>query len=411
MKKPLQVIHVEDCFEDSEMVQMMLKAAGLDCEIHRVETRDELVEVLQKSNCDIILSDCSLPHFHGLEALQIARVINPEIPFIFVSGTLGEETAIQSLQNGATDYVLKHRLSRLIPAVRRALAETEDRKARRVMEGQLRQARKLETIGTLAGGLAHDFRNLLQIMKLSIELLPLIAEDPKEVIQIAKQLDKTTDRGYDMMQELLVFAQKTDANLLPVDMAAQIRDTVQMLRTSLPTNVSLSLQLEGDMPPALADAGQSDRMLTNLIMNARDALPEGGEIAVSTDLVRFDRIHSHSWQIKDLPYLRVKISDNGTGMDDATQSRIFEPFFTTKAEGKGTGLGLSVVFGLMEAHQGFIDLQSKVGEGTTFSLFFPLPPGTTVAPERIQAISPVRLLGKTTQPEAKAHDNSTKLKV
>src|ERR1700733_4295942 len=109
MKKPLHVIHVEDCFEDSEMVHLMLQAAGLECKIHRVETREELVAILQQATCDIILSDCSLPRFHGLEALQIAHAMNPEIPFIFVSGTLGEETAIQSLQNGATDYVLKHR--------------------------------------------------------------------------------------------------------------------------------------------------------------------------------------------------------------------------------------------------------------------------------------------------------------
>jgi signal transduction histidine kinase len=135
-------------------------------------------------------------------------------------------------------------------------------------------------------------------------------------------------------------------------------------------------------------------------MNARDALPEGGEIVVSTDVIQFDDIPANSWQINDVPYLRVMVSDNGTGMDEMTQCRIFEPFFTTKSEGKGTGLGLSVVFGLMEVHQGFIDLHSQVGEGTTFSLFFPLSPGTNAAPDRIQAISPLRLLGKTTQAEA-----------
>jgi signal transduction histidine kinase len=203
-----------------------------------------------------------------------------------------------------------------------------------------------------------------------------------------------------MMQELLVFAQKTEARLSPVDITAQIKETAQLLQASLPANVSLSLQqLEEDMPPILADATQLDRILTNLILNARDALPEGGEITISTDLVRFDHLHESSWQINDVPYLRVNISDNGMGMDETTQSRICEPFFTTKPPEKGTGLGLSVVFGLMESHQGFIDLYSQVGEGTTFSLFFPLSPETNVAPERIQAIFPIRLLGKTTQAE------------
>jgi len=398
MKKPLHVIHIEDSPEDCELIRHMLQAAGIGCEVVRIETREQFTKALQESECDLILSDCNLPHFDGLEALQMARAIKPEVPFIFVSGTIGEEAAIKSLQNGATDYVLKHRLSRFLPAVRRALNEVEDRNARRVVEGQLRQARKLETIGTLAGGLAHDFRNLLQTMKLNINLLSMVANEPEQVIHVAEQLNKTTDRGYGMMQELLVFARKTEGRLLPVDITAQIKETAQFLQASLPANVSLSLQrLEEDLPPILADGIQLDRMLSNLIINARDAMPQGGEITISTDLVRFDHIHASSWQLNDAPYLRVQISDTGMGMDEATQYHVFEPFYTTKAPEKGTGLGLSVVFGLMESHQGFIDLQSEVGKGTTFSLFFPLPPGTNVAPDRIQSISPIQLLGKTTQ--------------
>jgi len=400
VKQALSVIHIEDSVEDSELVRQMLENDGLECEFQRVETRDQLVEALRQSGANLILSDCTLPGFRGLEALQIARATKPEIPFIFVSGTLGEETAIKSLHDGATDYVLKQRLSRLVPAVRRALTEAEGRTARKAMEAQLRQARKLETIGTLVGGLVHDFRNLLQVQNLSINLLSLVVNEPEQVLQVAKQLQKTTERGRSMMQELLVFARKTETHLCPVDIAAQISEMTQVLQISLPGTVSLSLELEEDMPPVMADAGQLDRVLTNLILNARDALPQGGDIVVSTDLVRFDRIHADSWQIKDVPYFRVRISDNGTGMDEATQSRIFEPFFTTKSDGNGTGLGLPVVFGLMEAHQGFIYLQSQVGEGTTFSLFFPLSPEANVAPERIQVISPIRLLGKTTQPEA-----------
>ena len=395
MKTSINVVHIEDSREDSELVHLMLLAAGLECKIQRVETREHLVETLQQTKCDLILSDCTLPHFHGLEALYVARAMKPEIPFIFISGTIGEETAIKSLHNGATDYVLKQRLSRLVPAVRRALTEAEDRIARNALEGQLRQARKLETIGTLVGGIAHDFRNLLQIQRLSIDLLPMVANEPNEVLHIADQLAKSTNRGCDMMQELLVFARKTEANFAPIAMAAQIVELAQVLQSCLPGNISLALDLEEDLPPVLADGGQVDRILTNLIVNARDAMPQGGKIVVSTDVVRFDQVHANTWQIKNTAYLRVRISDNGTGMDEETQSHIFEPFFTTKPEGKGTGLGLSVVFGLMESHQGFIDLQSQVGDGSTFSLFFPMPPGANVALEGIQTVTPVRLLGKT----------------
>jgi two-component system cell cycle sensor histidine kinase/response regulator CckA len=402
MKKSLHVIHIEDSFIDSALVQQLLQEDGLTCEIQRIETREQLVEALKQTKCDLILSDCTLPQFHGLEALEIAHTIRPDIPFIFISGTIGEETAIKSLQNGATDYVLKQRLSRLVPAVRRALTEADGRRLRDSMQTQLRQARKLETIGTLAGGLAHDFRNVLQVLKMSIALLPLKAHDPDQIIHLAAQLDKAAERGYDMMQELLVFARQTEAHLIAVDMGQQIESTAQMLRNALSDNVSLVLSLEENLPSISADRGQVDRMLTNLILNARDALPLGGDIAIYTDLIRFDRMPANSWQMKDAPYLRVRVSDNGTGMDEATQSRIFEPFFTTKPAGKGTGLGLSVVFGLIEAHQGFIDLQSQIDEGTIFSLFFPLATGALVDPEKVEVISPTRLLGKTAESETSA---------
>jgi two-component system cell cycle sensor histidine kinase/response regulator CckA len=403
MKQPLQIIHIEDSIGDYELVMNLLQSEGLACNIQRVETREQLVNALKQSRCDLILSDCTLPQFHGLEALEVARTLEPEIPFIFVSGTIGEETAIKSLQNGATDYVLKQRLSRLLPAVQRALKEAEGRRARLTMESQLRQARKLETIGTLAGGLAHDFRNLLQVLKMGIAMLPLKADDPEAVNQIAGQLDRATDRGCNLMNELLVFARKTDAHLVPVNMAALIGEIMQLLRPTLPGSINLSLHLEENLPDISADSSQLDRILTNLIMNARDALPNGGTLTVSSDVIRFDQSRANPWLLKDSPYLRVMISDTGSGMDEATQTRIFEPFFTTKPLGKGTGLGLSVVFGLMEAHHGFIDLESEVGKGTTFSLFFPLPEkeGKAVS-ERIHLISPTRLLGKLTQSNASA---------
>jgi two-component system cell cycle sensor histidine kinase/response regulator CckA len=395
MSKQLQVIHIEDSIDDSALVQSLLEEDGLTCDVFRVDTRDDLVDALQNLKCDLILSDCSLPQFHGLEALEIARAKTPNVPFIFVSGTIGEETAIKSLQNGATDYVLKQRLSRLGPAVRRALIEAEGRLIRNVMEAQLRQSRKLEAIGTSVGGLAHDFRNLLQALRMGIEMLPLDVNNPEAVLQIAERLKRASDRGCHMIEELLLFARKADTNLVAVDVAPQIRETMDILQACLPANVSLDLHLEKNLPPILADSAQLDRILTNLVMNARDAMPEGGKIMVSTDIVQFDRIPSDSWRIKNVPYLRLMISDTGVGMDEAIQSKIFEPFFTTKTAGKGTGLGLSVVFGLMQAHQGFIDLESKAGEGTTFSLFFPLHPEGKIVPERVHAIAPIRLLGQT----------------
>jgi signal transduction histidine kinase len=393
MSQALKVIHVEDSEDDSFLVEQMLKREGFACEISRVETREQLINALCQPKWNLILSDCTLPRFHGLEALEVARATRPEIPFIFVSGTIGEETAINSLQNGATDYVLKHRLTRLAPAIRRALSEAQGRTAREALETQLVQSQKLEALGTSVGGLAHDFRNLLQVLSMSIELLQMEANDPQVVMELAQRMKKATDQGRGMVEELLHFARKTETRLDPVDIARQIKHTVRTQQSCLPGDIALSLHLDEDLPAVLADAGHIDRILTNLIVNARDALPNGGSIMISTDVIRFDRIPADTWQIKDAPYLRVIVSDTGTGIDEATQARIFEPFFTTKPAGKGTGLGLSVVFGLIEAHHGFIDMESKVGEGTTFSLFFPLPEDATA--ERVHLIAPIRLLGKT----------------
>ena len=393
MKPPLQVIHLEDSALDSEVVCSILQSSELICDLHRVETREQFASALREVPCDLILSDCSLPQFDGLEALELARAMKPKVPFIFVSGTIGEEAAIDSLQNGATDYVLKHRLSRLAPAIRRAIAEAEGRHLRQSMEASLHQAQKLAGIGTSVGAVAHDIRNLLLALKLNSSLLPSRTNDPEAILKIAQRLDTTIDRGCQMMQELLVFARRTETRLVPLDLAAQVRETSHFLQASLPSNINLHFQQMNDLPTIMADSGQVDRILTNLIVNARDAMPEGGKIVISADVIRFDPIPVNSWKIQETPYLRLKISDNGAGIDETTQARIFEPFFTTKQEGKGTGLGLSVVLGLMEAHHGFVNLQSKLREGTTFSLFFPVAHADKAVTDPMEVVLPIRLLG------------------
>lgn len=380
---PLHILHIEDSQDDSELVHRMLQKEGFDNEIHRVETREQLFEALEHSSYDLILSDCTLPQFSGFQALEIAYALKPHIPFIFVSGTMGEETAIKSLQDGATDYVLKHRLSRLVPAVSRALAEARERAMLRAMKTRLHHARRLEAIGTLAGGLAHDFNNLLQILKAHIALLSEEFDRPDQVIKIAETLDKVTDRGSELMQELLVFARKTDARFTSIDIAMLIHEVAEAHKVWLPENIHLTLQLEKELPPIFVDPSQIDRMLTNLILNAKDAMPKGGTITLSAEVIHFDSVFSHSWPSDDDSYLCLKVSDTGIGMDESTRLQVFEPFFTTKSFERGIGLGLSVVFGLMQVHNGFIDIQSKPGEGTTISLFFPLPQSSKKAAQRI----------------------------
>ncbi|HEX4141843.1 MAG TPA: ATP-binding protein, partial [Candidatus Methylacidiphilales bacterium] len=237
---------------------------------------------------------------------------------------------------------------------------------------ELRKSRKLGIVATQAGGLVHDFKNLLQVLKLNIAMLPNCASEPERLLQLAQRLDKATDRGCEMMRDFLVLAGTTEAKLVPVDFVEQIKNTLDLILPSLPSTVEVHLGFASDLPLVLADSGLLDRVLVNLVKNAGDAMPQGGTITVTADLVHFGSVASSLEKPEDIPYLCVTVSDTGSGMDEATCSRIFEPFFTTKKAGKGTGLGLAVVSNLMEAHHGFIEVQSKVGHGTSFFLYFPV---------------------------------------
>lgn len=392
MKQPLRVIHVEDSEEDSDLVKKLLLREGLACEIERVETHTQLVDLLFDSECDLILSDCTLPHFNGFKALEIALALKPHVPFIFVSGTIGEEAAIESLRNGATDYVLKKRLSRLVPAVRRALKETEERATSRALEKRLQQARRLQAVSTLAGGIAHDVNNLLMSMQQHVFLLAKECEHSASALEIIATLHETANRGSELMQQLLAFARKSEARFIFIDAYQHVKGIVDTLKTLLPPGVELILRMDEGLPPMFADPEHINRILTNLILNARDALPEGGHITVSTELVQFDPISPHLLELEDMSYICLKVADNGIGMDTATQLRVFEPFFTTKSLTNNAGLGLPEIFGLMRIHNGLINIQSEPGKGTAVSLFFPLPRNSTVAIEHVKKMPPTQML-------------------
>lgn len=372
MKDTFRILHLEDSKDDCELVRQLLVNDGINCEIVRCENREQFVEDLKKKNFDLIFADCTVPQFNGHKALELVRELAPEIPFIFVSGTIDEDSAIEALRRGATDYVLKGRLSRLVPAVRRAIAETEERAKSQEMEQHLRQAQRLEAVGTLAGGIAHDFNNILTIIKGYTSLLPMECEQPERVRAIAETIDRATLRGSELVSQLLTFARKSDGAFTSTDINQRVRETVSMLRSALAQNIAFDLQLEEGLPEIHADPGQVERVLINLSTNARDAMPDGGKITFSTSRVRNEDIPLSNGQAAE-EYLRLSVTDTGCGMDEATRQHIFEPFFTTKPRGKGTGLGMPVVYGLMQSHNGFIDVRSEPGMGTSISLFFPVP--------------------------------------
>jgi PAS domain S-box-containing protein len=499
MKSPLHILHLEDDPNDAIFVKNTLTAAGIDCAITCEQNRNDFLEVLDRGGIDLIISDYMLPEFNGMAALEYAHSRWPDIPFIFVSGTLGEERAIDSLKSGATDYVLKDRLGRLVPAVLRAMNEVDERAEKRLaeealmetgqrlqiifnesplgillvgmdgrpiltnstlkkmlgysseeisrmhfldfthpedaaksrelfqrftqgshreyqmekryvrkdgqvlwarvsvcmasgasghgglaigmveditekrnLEAKFIEAQKMEVIGHLAGGVAHDFNNILAVIMgysdLMIQKLP--AEN--EFRNYVETVRSAAERAAGLTRQLLIFSRKQQVQPVVLDVNDVLTDMNKMLRRLIDEHIELTVMPGKDLGCIKADSGYVGQVLMNLVVNARDAMPNGGKISIATTNVTVDENYarSHPGAIKG-DYVMLAVNDTGTGMTDEVKAHIFEAFFTTKPKGKGTGLGLATCHTIVQQAGGFIQVQSALGQGTTFQVYFP----------------------------------------
>jgi two-component system cell cycle sensor histidine kinase/response regulator CckA len=479
---PINVLQLEDNEADSELVSLALERAGIAFAITRVEHRADFLAALGRESFDLILSDFSLPDYDGLSALAALRQRNAETPFIFVSGTIGEERAVEALRNGATDYVLKDGLSRLPSAVRRAIRERDDGREKRVAEAHIRdqaalldQAReaiviqrldrtvaywnkgaeaiygwtgeeartgaaddrfhpqamaeweaawqsvletgqwdgsltqlakdrreiiveshwtclrhsdgsprsvitissdvtearhleaqilrtqRLDTIGTIASGVAHDLNNVLAPIVIGLSSLKRrITDDSGQKLLAAMEV--SADRGSEIVRQVLSFARGSGAQAGTVHTRDVIQAIESLLDATLPPQVTLSMDLASDLWPIRGDATQIQQVLLNLCVNARDAMPDGGHIAIQASNGEVSGAGPGR-------YVILTVSDTGSGMDQPTMQRMFDPFFTTKQQ--GTGIGLSTVASIVRRHGGFIDVKSEVGGGTRFKVHLP----------------------------------------
>jgi len=457
-----------------------------------------------------------MPGYDGQAALAFAQQQCPEVPFLFVSGTIGEERAIESLKNGATDYVLKDRLERLAPAVRRALREAGDRarhrdvetalrqaearyrdifenavegiyqstpqgkllgvnhrmarlcgyaspeqlrasvsdlghdlhvdpprraefdrllnehgevlvyesriwrkdgtiiwvsesaravrdtegrllhyesmvtditarkaaeEAFRELEAQLMQAQKMEAVGQLAGGLAHDYNNVLCIVIGWARLLLDRETMPPDAVGPLTQIFNAGNRAANLTRQLLIFSRKQTVNRRGIDLNLVATELSKMLRRVIGDHITLTLALSRDPCPAEADAGMIEQMLMNLVVNARDAMPNGGTLTIASERVTVgDAANRHHPAARPGEFVCVSVRDTGCGIPPEHLQRIFEPFFTTKEVGRGTGLGLSMVFAIVQQHQGWIEVESLVGTGTCFRILLPAVSASAIVP-------------------------------
>jgi signal transduction histidine kinase len=389
----LKVLIVEDSAEDADLILLELKRGGYDPQARRVDEAHSLRSALDEDEWDLVLSDYSMPRFSLPEALDIVRQKSADLPFVIVSATIGEEAAVEAMKAGAHDYVLKHRLSRLVPAVRRELHESAIRRERRQLEEQLRHAQKLESLGLLAGGVAHDFNNLLTGILGNASLVMDLLQPDEAIKAMLDDIIRASERAADLTRQLLAYAGKGKFIIEAVDTSTLVRDISGLLRSSA-SRTDLRLDLRPDLPPIEADVSQIQQLVMNLILNAVEATGERpGTVRVTTSLriiAPHERVnHYQPDPPKPGAYVVIHVADNGCGMSDSVKAQIFDPFFTTKFTGRG--LGLSAALGIVRGHHGAIGVESIEGIGSTFTVLLPVSPDAVIDPATLH---------KTTLPDA-----------
>jgi len=311
-----------------------------------------------------------MPRFGVPDALRILRETGKDIPFIVVSGSIGEETAVECMKAGAWDYILKNRIKRLGPAVIGGLEQRRLRREQKTAEDKTRRSDEALRESE------ERYRQLVDSSPYAIS----VHQDGKIVF---------VNRAAQLTKDLLLFSRKRVAERKPVDLNEVVGKAGKFLKRIIGEDVECKTELHGNPIPVSTDSQQLEQVLLTLATNARDAMPDGGSFTVRTEQVdlseAFMAAHSHG---KPGPYGMITVSDTGAGMDDGARKRIFDPFYTTKEVGKGTGLGLAVAYGIIRQHDGFIEVHGEPGKGTTFKIYLPVIASEAVEEETSREAEP-----------------------
>jgi signal transduction histidine kinase len=377
--KELRAIIIEDSRDDADLLLYELRRNGYEPVTTRVQLAEDFEDALLRETWDIVFSDWSMPRFSAPEALEVLHRNGVDLPFIIVSGTIGEDVAVAALRGGAHDFLPKGNLTRLAPAIERELRETAIRRDRLAMQEQLLISDRMASVGILAAGVAHEINNPLNAvlgnLVLALEDLESMQAEPSEgprlrqVIEQLRDATESAERIRDIAVDMKLFARAESEERTAVDVRTVVESSLRMARTEIRHRCQVTTSF-GDVPLVDANESRLGQVFLNLIVNAAQSMPEGrmdeNEIAISTMPGADGRVV-------------VEVRDTGCGIAPEVRKLLFAPFFTTKPVGVGTGLGLSICHRIVSEIGGTITVDSELGRGSAFRVHLQ-PAATATAP-------------------------------
>jgi two-component system, cell cycle sensor histidine kinase and response regulator CckA len=372
----LRILMLEDEPSDAELGQRLLRSAGLNFTAVVVDSKEAFVLQLDVFCPEVVLSDFSLAGFSGESALELTRRLHPHVPFVFLSGVLGDEQANELLRLGATDYVLKDRPARLAAVVRRAVSESEERAKRVHLETELQLARRLENLGQMTGGVAQDLNSLLGVISnCTSSISQEIAQAPRIRWQAIRaditEIDTTVRQATHLTRQLLALR---DGDLLQprvLSINDMVADVAHLLMRAL-GDIELETVLTADPGLVYADRGQLARVLVNLAVSASDVMRPVGKLTIETANVLLDEADAAQYvSLQPGSYVGLRVADTSTEVPPELISQIFEPFVSSSRSDAGTGRGITTVYGMVTRAGGTVRIDSETGQGTIVTILLP----------------------------------------
>jgi two-component system cell cycle sensor histidine kinase/response regulator CckA len=368
-ERALRVLLVDDDDEYAEFVTREVHSAQID--LQRAVSIDEACNVLARERFDAVLLDLS--GSDGISTVDAMCHAAHGAAIVVLTSEQDDEIALQSMQRGADDYLSKKTTDAMLlrRSLRYSLERAALRQKLRQSEEALRQAQKMEAVGRLAGGVAHDFNNVLTAIFGYSDLLleDLTLDDPRRAD--VQEIRRSAERAASLTRQLLAFSRKQVMQPRVLNLNDVIGNVQSLLRRLVGEDIQVHFNLQNDLRSVTADPGQIEQVLMNLAANARDAMPEGGQLEIATANEDVEGERGDRPGLKPGPYAMMMVRDSGSGMPEPVRAHIFEPFFTTKDQGQGTGLGLATVYGIVKQSLGGIYVDSAEGQGTTFAIYLP----------------------------------------